>query len=163
MSSLAFLMPFQSLWVRLVLSTGTETRRLRLSIVFVEQRLEPKFQSQSPEFQYFQYLQIGGTAKIGAKVAKESARNEKITKKRLKAKFSAYAYAPRLICKRIAMTWAARPSWNRTLCRVVILCLGYGLKCADDLSCRSRRATNGRNEVSFEAVNATPVPIMGGP
>ncbi|MED6226210.1 hypothetical protein PIB30_101298, partial [Stylosanthes scabra] len=55
-------------------------------------------------------------AKIGAEVAKESAKNEKIMKKSLKAKFIAYAYAPRLICVRISMTWAARPSWNRTLC-----------------------------------------------
>ncbi|MED6175020.1 hypothetical protein PIB30_074580, partial [Stylosanthes scabra] len=54
--------------------------------------------------------------KIGVEVAKESARNEKITKKSLEARFSAYAYAPRLIWVRIAMTWAARPSWNRTLC-----------------------------------------------
>ncbi|MED6115105.1 hypothetical protein PIB30_087018, partial [Stylosanthes scabra] len=27
-----------------------------------------------------------------------------------------YAYAPRLMCVRIAKTWAARPSWNRTPC-----------------------------------------------
>ncbi|MED6200550.1 hypothetical protein PIB30_086251, partial [Stylosanthes scabra] len=34
-------------------------------------------------------------AKFGAEVAKESARNEKITKKSLKAKSRAYAYAPK--------------------------------------------------------------------
>ncbi|MED6187647.1 hypothetical protein PIB30_078342 [Stylosanthes scabra] len=34
-------------------------------------------------------------AKFGAKVAKESARNEKIAKKSLKAKSRAYAYAPK--------------------------------------------------------------------
>ncbi|MED6139563.1 hypothetical protein PIB30_085048 [Stylosanthes scabra] len=100
---------------------------------------------------------------IGPEVAKESARNEKITKKSLDAKFSAYAYAPRLICVRITMTCAARPGWNRTLCQVVILCLSYGLKCADDLSCRSLRATDGRNGASLEAINAMPLPITGGP
>ncbi|MED6175339.1 hypothetical protein PIB30_077387 [Stylosanthes scabra] len=52
---------------------------------------------------------------------------------------------------------------QNTLCRVVILCLGYGLKCADDLSCRSLRATDGRNGVSLEAINATPLPITGKP
>ncbi|MED6153784.1 hypothetical protein PIB30_105363, partial [Stylosanthes scabra] len=83
--------------------------------------------------------------KIGAEVAKESARNEKITKKSLEARFSAYAYAPRLIC------------------RVVTLCIGYGLKCADDLSHRFLRETDGRNGVSLEAVNAMPLPITGGP
>ncbi|MED6135611.1 hypothetical protein PIB30_048212 [Stylosanthes scabra] len=34
-------------------------------------------------------------AKFGAEVAKESARNEKIAKKSLKAKSRAYAYAPK--------------------------------------------------------------------
>ncbi|MED6129461.1 hypothetical protein PIB30_108181, partial [Stylosanthes scabra] len=34
-------------------------------------------------------------AKIRTEVAKESARNEKITKKSLEAKSSAYAYAPK--------------------------------------------------------------------
>ncbi|MED6123516.1 hypothetical protein PIB30_049930 [Stylosanthes scabra] len=34
-------------------------------------------------------------AKFGAEVAKESTRNEKITKKSLKAKSRAYAYAPK--------------------------------------------------------------------
>ncbi|MED6124307.1 hypothetical protein PIB30_057727 [Stylosanthes scabra] len=29
---------------------------------------------------------------------------------------NAYAYAPRLMCVRIAKTRAARPSWNWTLC-----------------------------------------------
>ncbi|MED6198535.1 hypothetical protein PIB30_067307 [Stylosanthes scabra] len=52
----------------------------------------------------------GIRAKIRAEVAKESTRNEKITKKSLKTKFSAYVYAPRLICVRIAMIWAALPS-----------------------------------------------------
>ncbi|MED6203692.1 hypothetical protein PIB30_001937 [Stylosanthes scabra] len=41
---------------------GSETRKLRLSIVFVGQILELKFQSQFPEFQYFQSLQIGATS-----------------------------------------------------------------------------------------------------
>ncbi|MED6187286.1 hypothetical protein PIB30_075004 [Stylosanthes scabra] len=77
-------------------------------------------------------------------MAKESVRNEKITKKSLEAKSSAYAYAPKTD-------------------RVVTLCPGYGLRCADDLSHRSLRATDGRNEVSLEAVNATPLPITGGP
>ncbi|MED6196529.1 hypothetical protein PIB30_048313 [Stylosanthes scabra] len=36
-----------------------------------------------------------GRAKFGAEVAKESARNEKIAKKSLKAKSRAYAYAPK--------------------------------------------------------------------
>ncbi|MED6127231.1 hypothetical protein PIB30_086036, partial [Stylosanthes scabra] len=35
------------------------------------------------------------SAKIGTEVAKKSARNEKITKKSLEAKFSAYMYAPK--------------------------------------------------------------------
>ncbi|MED6176728.1 hypothetical protein PIB30_090957, partial [Stylosanthes scabra] len=35
------------------------------------------------------------TGKFGAKAAKESARNEKIAKKSLKAKSRAYAYAPK--------------------------------------------------------------------
>ncbi|MED6109602.1 hypothetical protein PIB30_035196 [Stylosanthes scabra] len=63
-------------------------------------------------------------AKFGAKVAKESARNEKISKKSLKVKSRAYAYAPkepirthqRSLSVRIAMPWASRPSWNRTIC-----------------------------------------------
>ncbi|MED6151954.1 hypothetical protein PIB30_087224 [Stylosanthes scabra] len=59
---------------------------------------------------------ISCSAKIGAEMAKENTRNEKITKKILEARFSAFAYASRLICVCIAMTWAARPSWNRTLC-----------------------------------------------
>ncbi|MED6221254.1 hypothetical protein PIB30_052660 [Stylosanthes scabra] len=37
----------------------------------------------------------GVEAKFGAEVAKESARNEKIAKKSLKAKPRAYAYAPK--------------------------------------------------------------------
>ncbi|MED6150724.1 hypothetical protein PIB30_075240, partial [Stylosanthes scabra] len=40
---------------------------------------------------------------------------------------------------------------------------GIKLKCGDDLSCRSLRATDGRNRVNLEAVNATPLPITGGP
>ncbi|MED6214112.1 hypothetical protein PIB30_099852, partial [Stylosanthes scabra] len=47
--------------------------------------------------------------------------------------------------------------------RVVTLCLGYGLKCADDLSCRSLRATDKRNGVNSDAVNATPLSTAGGP
>ncbi|MED6225135.1 hypothetical protein PIB30_090746 [Stylosanthes scabra] len=45
-----------------------------------------------------QSLLTGGTentAKFGAKVAKESGRNEKIAKKSLKTKSRAYAYAPK--------------------------------------------------------------------
>ncbi|MED6210817.1 hypothetical protein PIB30_067700 [Stylosanthes scabra] len=50
-------------------------------------------------------------------MAKESARNEKIAKKSLKAKFGAYAYAPKepmhTHCHALAVS---RPSWNRTIC-----------------------------------------------
>ncbi|MED6151108.1 hypothetical protein PIB30_079147 [Stylosanthes scabra] len=70
--------------------------------------------------------------------------NEKITKKSLEAKSSAYAYAPKTD-------------------RVVTLCPGCGVNCADDLSRWSLRATDGRNGANLEAVNATPLPIMGGP
>ncbi|MED6153488.1 hypothetical protein PIB30_102484 [Stylosanthes scabra] len=46
--------------------------------------------------------------KFGAKVAKENARNEKIAKKSLKAKFRAYAYAPkepmRMHCHALGVT-----------------------------------------------------------
>ncbi|MED6114841.1 hypothetical protein PIB30_084387, partial [Stylosanthes scabra] len=45
-------------------------------------------------------------AKFGAKVAKESVRNEKIAKESLKAKSRAYAYAPKGPV-RIAMHWAS--------------------------------------------------------
>ncbi|MED6224583.1 hypothetical protein PIB30_085451 [Stylosanthes scabra] len=83
------------------------------------------------------------SAKIGAEVDKESARNEKIMQKSLEAKSSAYAYTPKT--------------------DVLTLCHGYGLKCADDPSLRSLRATDGRNGVSLEAVNAMPLPITGGP
>ncbi|MED6125513.1 hypothetical protein PIB30_069167 [Stylosanthes scabra] len=84
------------------------------------------------------------SAKIGAEVAKESARNEQIMKKSLEAKFIC-------LCVRTKTD------------RLVIFCLGYGLKCANDLSCRSLRATDGRNRVSLDAVKATPLPITGGP
>ncbi|MED6114722.1 hypothetical protein PIB30_083250 [Stylosanthes scabra] len=47
--------------------------------------------------------------------------------------------------------------------RVVTLCLGYELKCADDLSCRSLRETDGRNIVNSDAVNAMPLPTAWGP
>ncbi|MED6152325.1 hypothetical protein PIB30_090836 [Stylosanthes scabra] len=47
-------------------------------------------------------------AKFGAEVAKESARNEKIAKKSLKAKSRAYAYAPkepmRMHCHALGVT-----------------------------------------------------------
>ncbi|MED6146692.1 hypothetical protein PIB30_036847 [Stylosanthes scabra] len=110
-------------------------------------------------------------AKIGAKVAKESARIEKIAKKSLEAKSSAYAYAPktdvRTHCHDLGFSSKLEPDPMRThlrdLCRVVILCPGRGLRCADNLSHRSLSATDGRNGVSLEAVNAMPLPITGGP
>ncbi|MED6223405.1 hypothetical protein PIB30_073669 [Stylosanthes scabra] len=92
-------------------------------------------------------------ATIRAKVAKESVRNEKITKKSLEARF-------RGLCVRTKAD-------VRTHChggRHVQAGTGpYALKCTDDLSCRFLRATDGRNVVSLEAVNATPLPITGGP
>ncbi|MED6206358.1 hypothetical protein PIB30_025903 [Stylosanthes scabra] len=42
--------------------------------------------------------------------------------------------------------------------RVVTSCLGYGLKYADDLSCLSLRATDGRNRVNSNAVNTMLLP-----
>nr|MED6126651.1 hypothetical protein [Stylosanthes scabra] len=45
-------------------------------------------------------------AKFGAEVAKESARNEKIAKKSLKAKSRAYVLHQRSLCVPIAMPWA---------------------------------------------------------
>ncbi|MED6137199.1 hypothetical protein PIB30_062869, partial [Stylosanthes scabra] len=41
--------------------------------------------------------------------------------------------------------------------------LGYGVKYGNDLSCRSLRATDARNRVNFDAVNATPLPAVWGP
>ncbi|MED6211884.1 hypothetical protein PIB30_077857 [Stylosanthes scabra] len=43
----------------------------------------------------FMTCDLSCSAKIGTKVIKKSARNEKITKKSLEAKSSAYAYAPK--------------------------------------------------------------------
>ncbi|MED6162588.1 hypothetical protein PIB30_071914 [Stylosanthes scabra] len=83
--------------------------------------------------------------KTGVEVAKKGERNDKIAKKSLKANSAAYAYA------------------SKDLCRVVTLCLGYGLKCADDLSCRSLRASDGKNGVSTDAINTTSLPITGRP
>ncbi|MED6200263.1 hypothetical protein PIB30_083385 [Stylosanthes scabra] len=60
-------------------------------------------------------VELGLQAKFGAEVAKESARNEKIAKKSLKAKSRAYVNAPSL-CIRITMPWASHPSLNRTIC-----------------------------------------------
>ncbi|MED6186735.1 hypothetical protein PIB30_069561 [Stylosanthes scabra] len=54
-------------------------------------------------------------AKFGGEVAKESARNEKIAKKSLKAPEPMHTHQ-RSLCVRIAITWASRPSWNRTRC-----------------------------------------------
>ncbi|MED6126194.1 hypothetical protein PIB30_075991 [Stylosanthes scabra] len=53
---------------------------------------------------------------FGAEVAKESARNEKIAKKSLGPNPEPMRMHQRGLCIRIAMTWASRPSWNRTIC-----------------------------------------------
>ncbi|MED6126544.1 hypothetical protein PIB30_079501 [Stylosanthes scabra] len=62
----------------------------------------------------------------------------------------------RLMCVRIAMTWVARrlksDPMRTHLKRVVTLCPGCGVKCADDLSRWSLRATDGRNRVNLEPV-----------
>ncbi|MED6161172.1 hypothetical protein PIB30_058233 [Stylosanthes scabra] len=107
-------------------------------------------------------------AKIRKEVAKNSARNEKITKKSLEVKSSAYAYIPktdvRMHCHDLGGTFRLEPDPMRMhLKRVVTLCPGCGVKCANDLSRWSLRATDGRNGVNLEAVNATPLPITGGP
>ncbi|MED6113636.1 hypothetical protein PIB30_072716 [Stylosanthes scabra] len=78
---------------------------------------------------------------IGVEVAKEGMRNEEITKKSLEANSDAYAYAPMVAC------------------RVVTLCLGHGLKCADDLSCWSLKATDGRNRDLRIGTNSTTRPF----
>ncbi|MED6125417.1 hypothetical protein PIB30_068344 [Stylosanthes scabra] len=58
------------------------------------------------------------SAKFGAEVAKESARNEKIAKKSLKAKSRAYAYAPkepmRTHCHDLGVTSYLEPDHMRT-------------------------------------------------
>ncbi|MED6134770.1 hypothetical protein PIB30_040036 [Stylosanthes scabra] len=82
-------------------------------------------------------------------------RNEEIAKKSLEAKTAnaAYAYASNADVRMHPLTWTTRPrpetehgrAHLKLLCRVVTLCLGYGLKCVNDLSCRSLRATDGRN------------------
>ncbi|MED6212021.1 hypothetical protein PIB30_079181 [Stylosanthes scabra] len=94
--------------------------------------------------------------------------NEKITKKSLEAKSSAYAYAPkadvRMHWHDLGGTSRLEPDPMRThLKRVVTLCPGCGVKYVDDLSRWCLRATDGRNDVNLEDVNATPLPITGGP
>ncbi|MED6139439.1 hypothetical protein PIB30_083870 [Stylosanthes scabra] len=63
------------------------------------------------------------SAKIGAEVAKESARNEKITKKSLEDKSSAYAYAPktdvRTHCHDLGGTSRLEPDPMRTHLKVL--------------------------------------------
>ncbi|MED6128848.1 hypothetical protein PIB30_102038 [Stylosanthes scabra] len=100
-------------------------------------------------------------SKIGAEVAKESVRNEKITKKSLEAKSSAYAYAlktdVRTHCYDLGVTSKLEPDPMLTLCP------GYGLGCADDLSHRSLRATDGRNGVSLEVDATNPYRFLSTP
>ncbi|MED6208359.1 hypothetical protein PIB30_044250 [Stylosanthes scabra] len=73
-------------------------------------------QSSSHELQHF--VGLAFTAKIGAEVAKESARNEKITKKSLETKSSTYAYAPktdvRTYCHDLGGTSRLEPDPMRT-------------------------------------------------
>ncbi|MED6152352.1 hypothetical protein PIB30_091177, partial [Stylosanthes scabra] len=96
---------------------------------------------------------IISAGKIGAEVTEDSARNEKITKKILEVRFRAYAYASvidvRTHCHVLRGTSRLEPEPMRTHlkipCRVVTLCPSYRLRCADDLSHRSLRATDGRN------------------
>ncbi|MED6220830.1 hypothetical protein PIB30_048594 [Stylosanthes scabra] len=99
-------------------------------------------------------------------VAKKSARHEKL--KSLEAKSSAYAYAPktdvRTHCHNFGGTSKLESDPMRTHLKIVVtLCADCGVKCADELSRWSLRATDGKNGVNLEVVNATPLPITGGP
>ncbi|MED6138920.1 hypothetical protein PIB30_079048 [Stylosanthes scabra] len=47
---------------------------------------------------------------------KRERRTRKSRRKAWRPNSDAYAYAPRLMCVRIAKTWAEPPSWNWTLC-----------------------------------------------